>query len=72
MKLLKRGKRSDACLRKFHVVTARGGTGRYLSGFWRVLRLNERAADDIFSGWSSASRYEPPANAGKTFKIFLS
>jgi len=40
--------------------------------FKRPLRLNERAADDIFSGWISTSRYEPPADVEKTFKIFLS
>ena len=31
-----------------------------------------RAADDIFSGWISPSRYEPPANFEETFKNFLS
>ena len=31
-----------------------------------------RAANDIFSGWSAPSRYEPPADVEKTFKIFLS
>ena len=36
------------------------------------LRLNERAANDIFSGWTSPSRDEPPADVEKTFKIFLS
>ena len=36
------------------------------------LRLNERAANDIFSGWISPSRYEPPADVEKTIKIFLS
>jgi len=35
------------------------------------LRLNERAANDIFSGWTSPSRYEPPADVEKNFKIFL-
>jgi len=35
------------------------------------LRLNERAANDIFSGWTSTSRYEPPADVEKTFKIFF-
>ena len=32
------------------------------------LRLNERAADDMFSGWMSLSPYEPPANVEKTYK----
>jgi len=41
---------------------------RFLGG---PLRLNERAADDIFSGWISPSRYEPATNVEKTFKIFL-
>jgi len=36
------------------------------------LRLNERAANDIFSGWTSPRRYEPPADVEKTFKMFLS
>jgi len=36
------------------------------------LKLNERAANNIFSGWTSPSRYEPPADVEKTFKIFLS
>jgi len=36
------------------------------------LRLNERAANDIFSGRTSPSRYEPPADVEKTFKNFLS
>jgi len=40
--------------------------------FGGSLRLNERAANDIFSGWTSLSRYEPPADVEKTFKIFLS
>jgi len=38
----------------------------------RPLGLNERAADDMFSGWISPSRYEPPTNVEKTFEIFLS
>jgi len=29
-----------------------------------------RAVNDIFSGWTSPSRYEPPADVEKTFKIF--
>ena len=36
------------------------------------LRLNEWAANDIFSRWTSPSRYEQPADVEKTFKIFLS
>jgi len=36
------------------------------------LRLNEWAANDIFSGWTSPSRYDPPADVEKTFKSFLS
>jgi len=40
---------------------------RFLGG---PLRLNERAAHDIFSGRISQSRYEPPANVEKTFKFF--
>ena len=36
------------------------------------LRLNERAANDIFSGWTSPSRCRPPADVEKNFKIFLS
>jgi len=40
--------------------------------FWGPLRLNERAANDIFSGWISLSRCKPPTNVEKTFKIFLS
>jgi len=36
------------------------------------LRLNERAANDISSGWTSPSRYESPADLEKTFKNFLS
>jgi len=42
---------------------------RFLGG---PLRLNERAADNIFSGWTSPSRYEPPADVEKNIKIFLS
>jgi len=30
-----------------------------------------RAADDIFSGWTSPSRYEPPTDVEKNFKIFF-
>jgi len=41
---------------------------RFLDG---SLRLNERAADDIFSGWTSPSRYEPPSNVENTFKFFF-
>jgi len=37
---------------------------RFLGG---TLRLNERAADDIFSSWISPSRYETPANVKKIF-----
>jgi len=33
----------------------------------RLVRLNERAADDIFDGWISTSR---PANVEKNFQIF--
>jgi len=29
------------------------------------LRLNERAANNIFSGWTSPSRYEPPVDVEK-------
>jgi len=36
------------------------------------LRLNERGANDIFRGWTSPSRYEPPADVEKNFKILLS
>ena len=36
------------------------------------LRLNERAANDIFSGWTSPSRYGPPVDVEKNFNIFLS
>ena len=36
------------------------------------LRLIKRAANNIFSGWTSPSRYEPPSDVEKTFKIFLS
>ena len=36
------------------------------------LRLNERATNNIFSRWTSPSRYEPPTDVEKTFKIFLS
>jgi len=42
---------------------------RFLGG---PLRLNERAADDIFSGWTSPSRYKPPADVEKHYKLFLS
>jgi len=42
--------------------------GRFLGG---PLRLNEWAADDIFSGWTSPSCYEPPANVEKNFAIVL-
>jgi len=42
---------------------------RFLGG---PLRLNERAANNIFSSWISPSRNEPPTNVEKTFKIFLS
>jgi len=31
-----------------------------------------RAANNIFSGWTSPSRYESPADVEKNFKIFLS
>jgi len=41
---------------------------RFLGG---RLRLNGRAADDIFRGWISPSRCEPPANVEKNFKIFF-
>jgi len=34
------------------------------------LRLNERAANDIFSGWISPSRYGSPVDVEKNFKIF--
>ena len=37
-----------------------------------LLRLNERAANNIFSGWTSPSRYKSPADVEKTFKLFLS
>jgi len=40
---------------------------RFLGG---PLRLNERAADDIFSGWISPSPYEPLDNVEKNFKFF--
>jgi len=30
----------------------------------------EQAANNIFSGWTSPSRYEPPAEVEKTFTIF--
>ena len=33
-------------------------------------RLNERVANDIFSGWISPSRYKLPADVEKTFKLF--
>jgi len=33
------------------------------------LRLNERAAHNIFSGWILPSRYEPPANVEKTLQF---
>jgi len=36
------------------------------------LRLNERDADDNFSGWISPRRYVPPVNIEKNFKIILS
>jgi len=36
------------------------------------LRLNERAANNIFSGWTSPSCYEQPADVEKNFKNFLS
>ena len=36
-----------------------------------ALRLNERAADDIFSSWISPCRYESPANVEKSFKVFV-
>jgi len=48
---------------------ARAANGPVLGG---PLRLSERAADDIFSGWISPSRYEPPNNIGITFTYFLS
>ena len=38
----------------------------------RPLRLNERAANNIFSGRTSPSRYEPPADVEKNLKIFWS
>jgi len=31
-----------------------------------------RAANNIFSGWTSPSRYEPPTDVEKTFKNVLS
>jgi len=34
------------------------------------LRLYERAAHSIFSGWILPSCYEPPANVEKNFTIF--
>jgi len=34
------------------------------------LRLNERVAIDIFSGWTSPSRYKPPGDVEKTFNFF--
>jgi len=34
------------------------------------LRLNERVANDIFSGWISPSRYESPADVEKLQKFF--
>jgi len=40
---------------------------RFLGG---PLRLNERAADDIFRGWISPSPYEPLDNVEKNFKFF--
>ena len=40
--------------------------------FGGPLKLDERAANDIFSGWTSPNRYEPPADVEKNFKIFLS
>jgi len=33
----------------------------------RLLRLNEQAANNIFSGWTSPSRYKPPADIEKNF-----
>jgi len=36
------------------------------------LRLNERAANNTFSGLTSPNRYESPADVENTFKIFLS
>ena len=38
----------------------------------RPLRLNERTANNIFSGWTLQSCYQPPADIEKNFKIFLS
>jgi len=35
------------------------------------LTFNERAANNIFSGWISLSRYESPTNFDKTFTICL-
>jgi len=34
------------------------------------LWLNERAANDSFSGWTSLSRYEPPADVEKNLHFF--
>jgi len=34
------------------------------------LRLNERAANDIFSGWTLPSSYELPADVEKTSNFF--
>jgi len=40
--------------------------------FGRAAEVEQRAANDIFSGLTSPSRYGPPADVEKTFKIFLS
>jgi len=37
----------------------------------RASEVERAGANDIFSGWTSPSRYEPPADVEKTFKIFL-
>jgi len=33
--------------------------------------MNERAVNDIFSGWTSPSRYEPPADFEKNLQKFF-
>ena len=55
--------------------TTRSNVGmvRAASGpdFGRPLKLNERAANNIFSGWTSPSRYEPPAGVEKNLPNFF-
>jgi len=59
----------NLCNERLGVEMARAANGPNLGG---PLRLYERAADNIFSGWILPSCYEPTANVEKNFTIFFS